>query len=109
MFYHNGSVAKALLDLFPNIGLNAEKLRISLRMLKFYNKIVSLPSFSLLITLVKFRNIDNRRKFFENYAKEQGFDPRDPNNWYSQSTDKIITTLVHYRLFSYVYQPIRIV
>ena len=31
----------------------------------------------------------NRRRFFEEYAKEKGFDHKIPNNWYSQSRKKI--------------------
>ncbi len=28
------------------------------------------------------KNINNCRAFFDEYAKEKGFDPRDPENWY---------------------------
>jgi hypothetical protein len=28
---------------------------------------------------------DARRKFFESYAKQKGFDPLIPENWYKQS------------------------
>lgn len=35
------------------------------------------------------RNPKNRRKFFEEYAKENGFDPYQPDNWYSQAKHKI--------------------
>jgi hypothetical protein len=31
----------------------------------------------------------NRRRFFEEYAKENGFDPLNPKNWYSQPRKKI--------------------
>lgn len=33
----------------------------------------------------------NRKKFFEDYAKENGFDPLVPENWYNQPRDKINT------------------
>lgn len=33
--------------------------------------------------------MENRRKFFENYAAENGFDPRDPEKWYSEPIPKI--------------------
>ena len=32
----------------------------------------------------------SRRKYFENYARANDFDPLVPDNWYSQSKDKIV-------------------
>jgi hypothetical protein len=26
-----------------------------------------------------------RKEFFENYARQKGFDPLNPDNWYAQS------------------------
>ena len=34
--------------------------------------------------------IENRRKFFEDYAKMFGFDPQQAENWYSQSKDQVM-------------------
>jgi hypothetical protein len=36
----------------------------------------------------------NRRKFFENYAKEQRFDPLISENWYSQRKENIMARKV---------------
>lgn len=69
LFYHNYSVQKALLDLFPNIGLNKTKF--------------DCP------TIWQDRN--NRKQFFEIYANENKFNSQDPNNWYSQSRNKIFS------------------
>lgn len=33
--------------------------------------------------------VKNRRNFFEEYAKENGFDPRIPKNWYKQPKKKL--------------------
>lgn len=33
----------------------------------------------------------NRRKFFENFAREKGFDPLDSHSWYSVSRNSILT------------------
>jgi len=59
--YHGGSISQALLDLFPNIGLSASKLRK--------------------------KSTDNTtgRQFFENYAHLHGFDPLSAESWYLQS------------------------
>ena len=39
-------------------------------------------------------DVRNRRKFFEAYARRQGFDPLVAVNWYSQSRDKILAVKV---------------
>jgi len=51
----------------------------------------------------KYSDPASRRNFFEEYAVEQGFDPLNPKNWYSQSVHKISskkgaqTVIMHYR------------
>eukprot|EP00026_Physarum_polycephalum_P003961 Phypoly_transcript_03978.p1 GENE.Phypoly_transcript_03978~~Phypoly_transcript_03978.p1 ORF type:complete len:727 (+),score=78.73 Phypoly_transcript_03978:92-2272(+) len=70
---------QALISAFPNIGLESSKFP---RTSKFHWK-------------------ENRRKFFEKYASENGFDPRDPEGWYLQSRERILavkgaTTVVRY-------------
>jgi len=65
--YHKGSLAKTLIDLFPGIGLDKSR---------FSSK--------------RWGDSVNRRKFFENYARENGFDPLEPENWYAQPTSKIL-------------------
>jgi len=61
--YHGGTLKKSLLELFPDIGLEKAKFNA-------YGRWV---------------NPSNRREFFDNYAKENGFDALFPENWYSQS------------------------
>lgn len=36
----------------------------------------------------------NRKKFFERYAREHGFDAKDPEGWYKQSKKQILATKV---------------
>jgi hypothetical protein len=38
-----------------------------------------------------YSNYLRRRKTFESYAKENGFDPLVPGSWYTQSRKKIAT------------------
>ena len=38
--------------------------------------------------------MDTRKKFFEAYAAEQGFDPLVPNYWYEQRLDRILVVKV---------------
>jgi hypothetical protein len=39
------------------------------------------------------QDVNNRRKFFEDYARVRGFDPLQPDRWYF-STDDILATKV---------------
>jgi hypothetical protein len=38
--------------------------------------------------------VDTRRQFFIDYAKNIGFDPLLPENWYTQPLNKILATQV---------------
>eukprot|EP00026_Physarum_polycephalum_P001329 Phypoly_transcript_01330.p1 GENE.Phypoly_transcript_01330~~Phypoly_transcript_01330.p1 ORF type:complete len:878 (+),score=128.72 Phypoly_transcript_01330:456-3089(+) len=67
--YHNNNMAKALIDLFPNIGLEERRFQSQ----SFYHE------------------AKMRRSFFEKYAKAHGFDPLSPDNWYAQR-EKILST-----------------
>ena len=75
--HHNQSAKTALLDLFPEIGLKRSK---------FY---------SIWDSAAK------RKRFFEDFAKSQNFDPEDPKNWYSQS--KAIISLKVLPLLSFYF------
>jgi len=55
--YHGGKVSAALQDLFPDIGLK-------------------LPKY-------KWTDVRNRRKYFEEFARERGLDPLNPDHWHS--------------------------
>jgi hypothetical protein len=89
-------MAQALVDIFPDIGLDRnefyrgntmgrckkkgegkkERRRNNYNLLGFYT------------------DIGNQRKFFENYAKQHGFDPLKPENWYTQPRKNIMSTTV---------------
>eukprot|EP00026_Physarum_polycephalum_P000822 Phypoly_transcript_00823.p1 GENE.Phypoly_transcript_00823~~Phypoly_transcript_00823.p1 ORF type:complete len:527 (-),score=83.80 Phypoly_transcript_00823:937-2517(-) len=70
MFYHGNNVAQALIDLFPEIGL---------RKSLFHSQYVK-------------HAVGTLRKFFEQYARDNGFDPLVPENWYQQATSRILNT-----------------
>eukprot|EP00026_Physarum_polycephalum_P001288 Phypoly_transcript_01289.p1 GENE.Phypoly_transcript_01289~~Phypoly_transcript_01289.p1 ORF type:complete len:982 (+),score=115.84 Phypoly_transcript_01289:110-3055(+) len=57
--YTGGSIVKALASLYPNIGLQEDR----------FASLVTVP--------------EGAKKFFDSYAKEQGFDPLVAANWYS--------------------------
>lgn len=40
--------------------------------------------------------MENRKKFFEGYAKENGFDPYVAENWYTQTSGRIRSVKVRY-------------
>eukprot|EP00026_Physarum_polycephalum_P003078 Phypoly_transcript_03087.p1 GENE.Phypoly_transcript_03087~~Phypoly_transcript_03087.p1 ORF type:complete len:857 (-),score=123.40 Phypoly_transcript_03087:4-2394(-) len=68
LIHHSGSVQKALQDLFPEIRINLARFGVT----------------------TFWQQKENRRKFFENYAKTKGFDPLIPNMWYSQPISEIM-------------------
>lgn len=77
--YHNHSIPKALVELFPEINLEKSKFFAS-----------SSSSTSM------WRDPQKRRKFFENFAKENSFDPIVPENWYKQSKKSIMAREVNF-------------
>jgi hypothetical protein len=42
--------------------------------------------------------VENRRKVFELFAEENGFDPLQAENWYSQSRDKLLSIKVNFTI-----------
>ena len=72
--HHNYSVARALVELFPKIGLEKTKFWVQ----------------SLSNSLGVWRDESNRRKFLEKYANVHTFDPNVAENWYSQSKKQIL-------------------
>jgi hypothetical protein len=105
LFYHQHSLVQALLVLFPEIGLQISMFPYKTRMLSFLTSLF-LATFQYLISyslnvsehgpfsLIKYWTGWNvpveRRKFFESYAKQNGFDPLIPENWYNVSKYKLI-------------------
>eukprot|EP00026_Physarum_polycephalum_P000662 Phypoly_transcript_00663.p1 GENE.Phypoly_transcript_00663~~Phypoly_transcript_00663.p1 ORF type:complete len:1097 (+),score=133.55 Phypoly_transcript_00663:927-4217(+) len=69
--FYQRQVTKALLDVYPDIGLEREKLFIHIS--------------SSFWAVVK-----NRRTFFDEFAKENAFDPLVPSNWYNVPRHKIV-------------------
>jgi len=61
------TLCKALLTVYPDIGLNVEKLNRN----------------------SNWENENDRRSFFIHFARENGFDPLDADHWYKISTKEI--------------------
>jgi hypothetical protein len=80
--YHKHNVAQALLDLFPDIGL--EKTKLENECMFFYIPFAFIFIY-LFIGDLKVRSRKERIEFFEYYAKVHGFDPNVPDNWYAQN------------------------
>jgi len=62
MWYHKNSVLQALIHLFPDLALQESKFSI---MSRSY-----------------WKDENNRRAFFEDFAKGHRMDPLNPNTWY---------------------------
>jgi len=65
----NGNFTNAVMNIFPNIGLDRKKFQ--LRKKKTYD-------------------VEARRAFFDEFAKENGFDPLLPANWSGISKDRVL-------------------
>eukprot|EP00026_Physarum_polycephalum_P001348 Phypoly_transcript_01349.p1 GENE.Phypoly_transcript_01349~~Phypoly_transcript_01349.p1 ORF type:complete len:1107 (+),score=164.22 Phypoly_transcript_01349:191-3322(+) len=68
--YHNGSYSQALLDLFPEIGLNL-------------SKFAMLPR-------IHWHKRENRKQFFMRFAELKKIDPLIPSNWYNVTTEELL-------------------
>lgn len=91
-----GSMVKALIHSFPDLHLDPS----------LFDTISSIFSNSfntmlLLLTLIYYyvkekywNNVDNRKKFFIDYAARNHFDPLVANNWYNVPRDDIIAEKV---------------
>eukprot|EP00026_Physarum_polycephalum_P002883 Phypoly_transcript_02892.p1 GENE.Phypoly_transcript_02892~~Phypoly_transcript_02892.p1 ORF type:complete len:806 (+),score=69.97 Phypoly_transcript_02892:73-2490(+) len=83
--YHKFSVFRALTELFPEVKFNR---------LKF-----QWPAL--------WREAKNRRKFFETYAREQGFNPLRPADWYLQAKKSLLSLKSVKQIISYHNNNIR--
>jgi len=81
MAYHNASFVDALYDLFPDIKI--EKTKFSFVPYNYW------------------ANVANRKRLFEQFAKERGFDPLIPDNWYGIKGKDLHTMKGGGRVLSY--------
>lgn len=82
----------ALLDLYPDIGLEEHKFNTSI-----YLSLLTKRKFTKIFkgkTHKYWNDAANRRKVFDRIAQENGFDPLIPENWYSISRNFIISQKV---------------
>lgn len=77
--YYGRNHAKALLDVFPDIGLDEQKFRVKNSMSK---GVFAIPySFEGSY----WNNRENRKHFFDLFAENRNFDPLVAGNWYKIS------------------------
>eukprot|EP00026_Physarum_polycephalum_P002139 Phypoly_transcript_02143.p1 GENE.Phypoly_transcript_02143~~Phypoly_transcript_02143.p1 ORF type:complete len:817 (+),score=78.77 Phypoly_transcript_02143:221-2671(+) len=69
--YYNGNVKSALLHLFPDVAFDHFKFATSRNF---------------------WEDSKNKREFFDKFARDRGFDPLLPANWYSLSLQEILAT-----------------
>lgn len=76
--YFNGNSFKALVEAFPNIGLNET------RFPQPSNPISFIIFRTKCVLLEVFWQLESRRReFFESFSRDNGFDPLVPENWLS--------------------------
>lgn len=95
--YYNNSLSQALIDLFPDIGLERSCFLHS----NYYYFIFNLAHNNY--SCIGDRERDSpssRRMIFETYAKYCGFNPSIPSNWYkSYNNEKLKAIKVNISLF----------
>eukprot|EP00026_Physarum_polycephalum_P003064 Phypoly_transcript_03073.p1 GENE.Phypoly_transcript_03073~~Phypoly_transcript_03073.p1 ORF type:complete len:492 (+),score=39.24 Phypoly_transcript_03073:901-2376(+) len=84
MNYYRGNLAKALLHIFPDIGFDTLKLNSR-----------------------QYNHPKNRRKFFDSFALENGFYPHVPDNWYSVTTNSVLSYKAGATVLSYYQGSLR--
>ena len=94
--YHHRSHEQALADLFPELEFKREDFsnfagRPSMLFIPFYH--CNLVNFE---TLGKWRDIANRRRFFEELAQQKGFSHSEANMWYTISGADVRKKTVRY-------------
>ena len=106
--YHK-NLAQALVDLFPEIGLEKQRFGeqcmspltlsinfkyINIYMILNYNHLPYFRSCYLPHITDLWNSPSKRRRFFENFAKANGFDPYTPESWYALQKEKILVVKV---------------
>jgi hypothetical protein len=90
--YHKHSLSQALIDLFPNIGLVKHKFKDrGKNYIYIFNICIY---FNFVKDMRPMKSEENRRTFFEVYAKQNGFDPLIAEYWYAQTKKKILSAKV---------------
>jgi hypothetical protein len=76
--YYDGSIAKALVHLFPEIGVDIEKFPVP--RMNFYSYFITSNIYSNLGE--HWNTVQNRKDLFLKFATVHGFDPLVPEKWY---------------------------
>lgn len=76
---YNESMSSALFHLFPDIGFDVQKFHV---MPSIHILFIFIVVFDYLVEN-HWAKLENRRKVFENFANEKGFDPLLAEKWYS--------------------------
>ena len=101
MRFYDGSVVSALIQLFPSLALEERKFKIFLGTLPsplspLPLSLLSPSPCSLLTKLTDnyWEDKTNRRKFFENFAREKAFDPLNAEEWSSVPQSSVLACQV---------------
>lgn len=100
--HHSGRVFQALYDLFPEVEWKSN----------IYEGKLLFNNNNIIIIVIKVKSpgvfsqneispwshLENRRTFFEEFAKENKFDPLTPENWINRFR-MLKSTLVYFLLF----------
>ena len=82
--YYGGSYITALLDLFPDIGLQPNKFKSAPSMAGWRKREGEMGERDTNEMIIEnyWEDQDNAKRFFDDFAKSRGFDPLNPERWY---------------------------
>ena len=91
-----GGYVETLMDIFPNIGLDPRRFCSSKSPLPIALLILFQSPRVNIILDPNFTVVQNRRKLFDNYAKEHSFNPLVEQNWYAVDMKDLLNAKVCY-------------
>jgi hypothetical protein len=106
--YYEGSYAKALIHLFPEIDLDENKLQSKYPSAS--SSSISLPYFSFCHLGKYWLDVKNQQDLLIEFAQEKGFSAFDPEPWYSVNPDAIYSAKVnniHFFPTTFAYRIVR--
>ena len=104
-----GSVVQALLAAFPNIGFDSNKFKSAGTFTSFFLLSSPIPSYLFTFSVGEWSDEDRRREVFAQFARDHNFEPLNPDMWYSQSKEKLLSHQVPFHhpslvfLFSFLF------
>ena len=102
MQHYNSNITKALLSLFPDVDFGPDfKTKCMSPLYSF--RFLSFVFIPLSIVIAVADDVSYRVQFFENYARDHSFDPKNSDAWQAQFKETFMAAKV-FVIFIYLYK-----